>query len=74
VSILTAKKLFDGMTIITPLMKKEVCCRFNIDPAKVGVWTSGVSVSLFNPQNLIPESAELKRKFGLTGKFVVFYH
>jgi glycosyltransferase involved in cell wall biosynthesis len=74
VSILTAKKLFDGVTIITPLMKKEVCCRFNIDPAKVGVWTSGVSVSLFNPQNLISESAELKRKLGLTGKFVVFYH
>jgi glycosyltransferase involved in cell wall biosynthesis len=74
VSILTAKKLFDGMTIITPSMKKEVCNRFNIDPAKVGVWTSGVSDSLFNPQNLISESAELKRKLGLTGKFVVFYH
>ena len=74
VSVLIAKKLFDGMTIITPLMKKEVCRRFNIDPAKVGVWTSGVTDSLFNPQNLISESAELKRKLGLTGKFVVFYH
>jgi glycosyltransferase involved in cell wall biosynthesis len=73
-SILTAKKLFDGVTIITPLMKKEVCCRFNLDPAKVGVWTSGVSDNLFNPQNLISESAELKRKLGLAGKFVVFYH
>jgi glycosyltransferase involved in cell wall biosynthesis len=74
VSILTAKKLFDGMTIITPLMKKEVCSLFNIDPAKVGVWTSGVSDSLFNPQNLISESAELRKQLGLTGKFVVFYH
>jgi glycosyltransferase involved in cell wall biosynthesis len=74
VSVLLAKKLFDGMTIITPLMKKEVCSRFNINPAKVGVWTSGVSDSLFNPQNLISESAELKRKLGLIGKFVVFYH
>lgn len=74
VSILTAKKLFDGMTIITPLMKKEVCSRFNIDPAKVGVWTSGVSDSLFNPQDHISKTAELKRKLGLTGKFVVFYH
>ncbi|MCJ7632926.1 hypothetical protein MUP77_11115, partial [Candidatus Bathyarchaeota archaeon] len=74
VSILTAKKLFDGMTIITPSMKKEICNRFNLDRAKVGVWTSGVSDSLFNPQNLILESAKLKRKLGLTGKFVVFYH
>lgn len=74
VSVLTAKKLFDGVTIITPLMKKEVCCRFNLDPARVGVWTSGVSDSLFNPQNFISESAELRRKLGLTGKFIVFYH
>ena len=74
VSILTAKKLFDGMTIITPLMKKEVCDRFNINPAKVGVWTSGVSGSLFDPRNHILESAELKIKLGLARKFIVFHH
>lgn len=74
VSILMAKKFFDGMTIITPLMKKEISCRYGLDPAKVGVWTSGVSHSLFDPQNLVSESAELRRKLGLTAKFVVFYH
>jgi glycosyltransferase involved in cell wall biosynthesis len=73
-SVLVAKRFLDGITIITPLMKKEVCDRFNLDPARVGVWTSGVSDSLFNPANFIHEKEEIKRKFGLTGKFVVFYH
>jgi len=73
-SVLLAKKLFDGMTIITSLMQKEVCSKFNIDPNEVGVWTSGVSTKLFDPENCISDSKELKRKLGLTGKFVVFYH
>ena len=72
--VCVAKKLFDGITIITPLMKKEVCKRFDINPDKVGVWTSGVSTTLFNPENYISESMELKRKLGLSGKFIVFYH
>ena len=74
VSILVAKELFDGITIITPSMKKKVCSDFALNPDKVGVWTSGVSDSLFNPRNFILESAELKRRLGLTGKFIVFYH
>ena len=74
ISILVAKKLFDGMTIITPLMKKEICNRFYVNPDKVGVWTDGVSTTLFNPRNYISESMELRRKLGLSGKFVVFYH
>ncbi len=73
-SILIAKKLFDGITIITSPMKKEICKRFHINPEKVGVWTAGVSTALFNPEHYISEGAELKRKLGLSKKFVVFYH
>jgi glycosyltransferase involved in cell wall biosynthesis len=74
VSILVAKKLFDGITIITPSMKKKICNDFDLNPDNVGVWTSGVSDSFFNPENFISGNAELKRKLGLTGKFIVFYH
>lgn len=74
VCVCVAKKLFDGITIITPLMKEEVCRRLDINPDRVGVWTSGVSNTLFNPKNYVSESMELKRKLGLTGKFIVFYH
>lgn len=71
-SVLIAKRMFHGITIITPLMKKEICDSFNLNPDNVGVWTSGVSDELFNPSTLDRES--LKRKFGLTDNFVVFYH
>ena len=74
ISILIAKKFFNGMTIITPLMKKEICSKFNIDTKRVGVWTSGVSTTIFNPEKYTSEVPNLKRKLGLTGKFVVLYH
>ena len=74
VSIMLARKYFDGITIITSLMRTEICSRFQINPKKVGVWTSGVSTRLFNPSKYISARSEFKRKLGLTGKFVVLYH
>jgi glycosyltransferase involved in cell wall biosynthesis len=73
-SIFIARKFFDGMTIITLPMKKEICKRFNINPKRVGIWSSGVSTTLFNPENYNSEGADLRRKLGLTRKFVVLYH
>jgi glycosyltransferase involved in cell wall biosynthesis len=74
VSIAIAKKLFDGITIITPLMKREVCNQFHIDPARVGVWTTGVSDNLFDPDKFASDGAKLRKQFGLANKFVVFHH
>jgi len=73
-SVRIARSFFDGITIITPLMKKEICKRFNINPKRVGVWSSGVSTTLFNPENYVLEGADLRRKLGLTRKFVILYH
>jgi glycosyltransferase involved in cell wall biosynthesis len=73
-SILTAKKFFDGITIITPLMKNQICTRFNINPKRVGVWTSGVSTRIFNAENYVFQKNVLKTELGLSGKFIVFYH
>ncbi|MGB9615269.1 MAG: glycosyltransferase family 4 protein [Fervidobacterium sp.] len=74
VSVLLAKTFFDGMTIITPYMKDEVCKRFNLNPEFVGVWSSGVSLELFNPSKYIFEGEKLRRKFKLSNRFVIFYH
>jgi glycosyltransferase involved in cell wall biosynthesis len=74
ISVLTAKHFFDGITIITPSMKNKVCVDYNIDPSKVGVWTSGVSKDLFNPEQYRIQREELRRTFGLNEKFIVFYH
>jgi len=73
-SIFIAEKLFDGITIITTLMRKEICNKFRIDSKIVGVWTSGVSPTLFDPEKIDKEGIELRKKFGLTGKFVIFHH
>lgn len=74
VSLLVAKKLFDGITFITPLMKSDVCGRFGINPDGVGVWTSGVSEKLFMTGNNNEEIKNLRVKHGLTKKFVILYH
>lgn len=71
-SLLFAKKKFDGITIVTELMKKEVCDRFSVNPDLVGVWTGAVDQSIFNPQNF--NGQKIKESLGLGDKFVVFYH
>jgi len=72
ISLPIAKKFFQGITIITSLMKKEVCEKFNIDSKSVGVWTSGVSTIAFDPENY--SGTAMRKKFGLEHKFVIFYH
>jgi glycosyltransferase involved in cell wall biosynthesis len=73
-SVSLSKRLFNGITIITPLMKEEICKRFVIDPERVCVWSSGVSLTLFNPETCSLKGNKLRKKLGLTGKFVVLYH
>ena len=74
VSVSIAKRKLDGITIITNLMKKEICSKFDINPAIVGVWPSGVSSDLFFDEKLFQSGTELRKKLGLTKKFIVFYH
>lgn len=74
ISILIAKRFFDGITIITPQMRDEFCQRYNLNKATVGVWPSGVSPSIFSQNASSSEKDSLKRNLGLNGKFVVFYH
>lgn len=74
VSIVVAKQLFQGMTVITSMMKSEICNKFQVDQHNVGVWTSGVPVDIFNPRISFGESRKLRKEYGLTEKFIVFYH
>jgi len=72
ISVILAKLLFDGITIITTLMKKEICEMFMIEPNFIGVWTMGVSMELFDPEKF--SGTEIKNKLNLTNNFVIFYH
>lgn len=74
VSVHIARKLFSGITIVTPMMKEEICAKFSINPSRVGVWENGATTTLFDPDACRIQGNELKAKLGLSGKFVVFYH
>ena len=74
ISVLIAKKFFDGFTIITPLMGKSVSRDFNLGNKKIGIWTSGVSQVLFNPEKYADDSLKLRKKLDLEKRFIVFYH
>lgn len=74
VSVLFAKRYFDGITTITSLMEREVCERFQLASKKRGVWTSGVSIELFSPSKYISAISDFRDKLGISSRFVVFYH
>lgn len=74
VSVLLARRAFDGITTVTELMREEICRNFRIDPKFVGVFTEGVSMELFDPAKYVNEATELRKELGLEGKIVVLYH
>jgi glycosyltransferase involved in cell wall biosynthesis len=73
-SIHVSKQFFDGMTVITPLMKKDLSGQYRIKPVFIGVWTSGVSLKLFSLTKFRDEGQKMKSNLGLYNKFIVFYH
>jgi len=74
ISLLIAKRIFDGITIITSPMREEIARNFHIDSDEIGVWTEGVSTQHFDPAKCLAEGAELRRQYGLTNAFVILYH
>lgn len=73
-SIRIAKIMFDGMTIVTPMMRDEICQKFLIATDWVGILSNGVSDELLNYNQSGAERTALRERFGLSNKFVVLYH
>jgi glycosyltransferase involved in cell wall biosynthesis len=71
-SLIVAREMLDGITVITGMMRDDICARYHIDPKSVGVWTSGVSPEIFAPNAL--RAKKLRAELGLEGKFAVIYH
>ena len=59
------KKFLSGVTVITSYFKDKICKEYQLDPDKVGVWSSGVNLSEFSSRKYIlsPRPKELKDKF-----------
>ena len=73
ISVVAAKKVCDGITFATNGMKEEVCANFQLSSKSMQVWHNGVDIDLFQPQKF-GARAEIRRRLGLSDKFVVFYH
>lgn len=72
ISVIMAGKTFDGITIATRQMKNDICSKFSINPESVRVWNNGVDLTLFWSEKY--DEYDMRKRLGLTGKFVVFYH
>lgn len=73
-SVMVARSVFDGFTIITAKMRDEIATRYNMDKDSFGVWSSGVSTQIFQPDRYSGDATRLRGENGLNGRFVVFYH
>jgi len=69
-SLKYAEQHFDGLTTITEPLREEICSEFGFSANDIAVWTSGVDIEHFKPQ----DGSKLRKKLGLDGKFIVFYH
>jgi glycosyltransferase involved in cell wall biosynthesis len=73
-SIWIAKTMFDGITIVTTMMKKELCQKFGLRLDRVSVLSNGISDDFVNYTKQKCNAIALKEKLGLSNKFVIIYH
>lgn len=73
-SMWTAKAMFDGITVVTPLMRDEICHAFNIAPDWTSVLSNGISEEIFDPEKESDKGRILRERLGLAGRFVILYH
>ena len=65
-----ANLFLDGVTVISPLMKKQICDEYNIDENNVGIWSSGVSLETFNFEAI----DHINEPHFCNKKFIVMHH
>jgi glycosyltransferase involved in cell wall biosynthesis len=73
-AIAVAKMFFDGMTIVTPMMKDQVSRVYGIRSKWIDVLPNGISNDFINYQYNITRLKKLKGELGFEGKFVLIYH
>jgi glycosyltransferase involved in cell wall biosynthesis len=73
-AIWTAKTMFDGMTIVTPMMKEEICQIFGLRSDWVGVLPNGISDDFLKCREKDGDIRGLREKLGLSNRFVIIYH
>jgi len=68
-SVWCAKFFFNGITVITPLLKQITSERFHVKLNRIGIWMSGVDTNHFQLKNQKSDSDHKSEK-----PFIVMYH
>jgi len=70
-----ANLFYDGLTVITDLYRRDIASRFRINPARIGVWTSGVRAKVFDSVRVDRARVKsIKCRLGIQNKLVLMYH
>jgi glycosyltransferase involved in cell wall biosynthesis len=73
-SVWIAKTMYNGLTIVTPMMRDEVCNSFRINHAWTAVLSNGISEEVFSPERERRNGIILREQLGLSNKFVILCH
>jgi glycosyltransferase involved in cell wall biosynthesis len=73
-SVWIAKSIFNGITVVTPMMRDEICRSFKINPEWTAILSNGISDEVFSPEKEKNTRKALRAQLGFSGKFVIIYH
>jgi len=74
IAVFVAKTMFDGMTIVTPMMRDEICSMFDINSKWVGILSNGISDEFLKFEEKSSKRTDLRTKLGLDDRFVILCH
>lgn len=66
----TSKLLTAGITVISPAMKDYLVRTYDMSKANIGIWTSGIALSVFTKKNV---DVSFEYPFN-TDKYIILYH
>lgn len=72
-SLILSKYVTHGLTTITPELSDILIKKYKLKKSKIGIWSSGVSLELFNPHRT-DSNEEIENIFHDSTTFYLLYH
>jgi len=69
-TVLASRFFADGITVISPLMKRQICNNYQVADERIGVWASGVSPHFLE----YGEGCSMRKELFIGKDLVMMYH